>query len=93
MDIHHRGHVLNDLPDPPADIAGSYRNRNADKRIRQFYAGPAHQRSRYPAYSVCCFSCFLFAHRKAVHESEVASPRWKLDRGSGCSDEITVSRD
>src|SRR6266850_3488390 len=92
MDIHDRGHVLHDLPDPPADIAGAYRNRNADQRLRQFYAGPARQRSRYAAYFVCCFSRFLFAHREAVHESEVAFPGWKLDCWSSCSDEIRVGR-
>src|SRR5271156_5470415 len=93
MDIHDRWYVLYDLSDPPADIAGAYRNRDSDKRPRQFCAGPAHQRSRYPAYSVCYFSCFLFAHRETVHESDVASAGWKLDWGPGYSDEVGVSRD
>jgi hypothetical protein len=88
MDIHDRWNVLYDLLDPSANTSCAYWNRNACKRLRQFYTGTAHQRRRNLAYSFCRVSYVLFAHRKALHESEVASPAWELDCGLGCSNEV-----
>jgi len=92
MDIHDRRHVLHDLPNPSADIAGAYRTCDADKRLHQFYAGSDRQHHRHPAHSFCFISCLLFAHRKAVHESEVASPVWRSDCWLGRPDGVRGGR-